>query len=72
MTAQQKIEAFSERIRPHLEELGVEAFVLAGYMHDADGKVSRITIGGNPGNPAYEDGLRTLNALAAKWGMGQL
>jgi hypothetical protein len=73
MTAQQKIEAFTERVRPHLEELGIEAFVMVGYMKDADGKVSRITLGGTPGgNPSYEDGLRPMQILASKWGMGQL
>lgn len=73
MTAQDKIKAFAERIQPQLEELGIEAFVLAGYMKDSDGKITRITYGGAPPNePAYEDGLRVLQALAAKWGMGQL
>jgi hypothetical protein len=72
MTAQEQVQAFSERIRPHLEELGVEAFVMCAYMKDGEGKVSRVTLGGNPGNPAYEDGLRTLQVLMAKWGQGQL
>lgn len=73
MTAQQKIEAFTERVRPHLEELGIEAFVMAAYMKGADDKVARITLGGMPGgNPAYEDGLRPMQIFAAKWGQGEL
>lgn len=72
MTAQEKVQAFTERIRPHLEELGIEAFVMCAYGKDADGKVTRVTIGGNGGNPAYEDGLRMMHVMSAKWGQGQL
>lgn len=74
MTAQEKVQAFTERIRPHLEELGIEAFVMVAYARDGEDekKVTRVTIGGNNGNAAYEDGLRTMQVLAAKWGQGQL
>lgn len=72
MDSAQKVQAFSERIRPHLEELGISAFVMCAYMTDADGKVSRVTLGGNGGNPAFEDGLRSMQIFAAKWGQGQL
>lgn len=71
MTAQEKVQAFSERIRPHLQELGIEAFVMVAYMN-AEDKVSRVTFGGNNGNAAYEDGLRSMQLIAAKWGQGQL
>lgn len=72
MSAQDKVQQFSERIRPHLEELGIEAFVMAAYATDAEGKVVRITLGGNGGNPAFEDGLRGMQHAANMWGAGKL
>lgn len=72
MTDAEKLQAFSERIRPHLEEIGIRAFAIAAYMEDGEGKCTRVTMGGNGGNPAFEDGLRTLQTLMARWGQGQL
>lgn len=71
MESAHDIRAFAERIQPHLEELGIEAFVLCAYKKDAEGNVTRITIGGDGNNPAYHDGLTMLRAIAAKWGSGQ-
>ena len=72
MTAPDDIKAFAERIQPHLEELGIEAFVMCAYKKDADGNVSRITLGGSASNPAYADGLRPIQAVAQHWGQGSV
>lgn len=72
MESAQDIKAFAERIQPHLEELGIEAFVMCAYKKDADGKVTRITLGSDGNNPAYFDGLTMPRAVAMKWGNGQV
>lgn len=76
MTSDEKIQAISERIRPHLEEMGLGAFVLAGYLTeptDSGGeKVHRVVMHGGNGNVALEDGLRAMLKIADCWGQGQL
>lgn len=75
MDANQITAEIANRIAPTLEELGVEAFVFVGYVSNGEGKISKITFGTNGhagANPAYEDGLRNMNQLAMRWGMGQL
>lgn len=72
MTAQEVGKQINERVVPMLSELGVEAFVMAAYVKDGDGKVTRVTFGAPSDNPAYDDGLRNIITLANQWGAGQL
>lgn len=72
MTAQEVGKEIQDRIVPQLRELGIEAFVLTGYLSDGDGKVSRVTLGTSGDNPAYDDGLRKMLVLGNAWGAGQL
>lgn len=60
------------RILPQLNELGLAAFVLVGYLEDGDGKTHRVTLGSSGHNPAQADGLRGMQIMAQKWGAGQL
>lgn len=73
MTIQEVTQQIAMKLGPVMEELGVESFLLAGYVRDGDGKVSRVTMGGNSKtNAACNDGLRNLHELANRWGAGQL
>lgn len=72
MTAEDTIKQINDKIMPQLQELGVEAFVMAAYIRDNGGKITKARMGADGGNPAYQDGLRSLNILHAKWGQGQL
>lgn len=72
MTAQEVCEHVAKNIVPQLQELGIEAFVLVGYAKDGDGKVTKINLALPGQNPAYQDGLRTIQMLADRWGQGQL
>ena len=56
------------RIVPVMQEYGMTAFVIAGYMEDGEGTVKRFCIAQTGGNPAYEDGLRPLVNFSAMWG----
>jgi hypothetical protein len=72
MTAEEQAQHIAEKILPQLQEIGIEAFVLAGYASDGDGKVHKVTLGVEGSNPAYADGLRTLAVLTGRWGKGEL
>ncbi len=56
------------RIQPHLEELGVEAFVVFGYVKGADGKTTRLVVVNDGQDAAYRDGLRPAILFAMGWG----
>jgi hypothetical protein len=72
MTAQDAARHVQEYIAPRLNELGMEAFVITGYLRDGEGKVQRVTFGTSGGNAAYDDGLRPMQVMSARWGTGQL
>ncbi len=72
MDAAQVTQQMQERLVPHFEELGLEAFVIIGYLREGDGAVKRVTFGALNKNPAFNDGLAPILAAAAKWGAGQL
>ncbi len=68
------IAQLAERIAPHLQECGVVGFVLAGYVTNAEGKVTRMTMASGPDekNAAIGDGLRKMQNIAIMWGQGAL
>jgi hypothetical protein len=61
-------EDLKRRLTPHLEELGVEAFVIFGYAKNADGKTTRWVVVNNGNDAAYTDGLRPAILFAMGWG----
>jgi hypothetical protein len=72
MTAQEQAEAIEKKIVPLLAELGLEAFMVAGYASDGEGKIHKVTFAYTGQNPAYSDGLRGMVIMAARWGQGEL
>ncbi len=68
------VNQIAERIAPHLQECCVQAFVMCAYVADAEGNVSRISMGGNVNgvNPACEDGLLVVKRVGAAWAQGEL
>lgn len=60
--------ALAHRIVPIMQDHGLSAFVLAGYLSDADGNLKRVCIANTMRNPAFEDGLRALIQFAHLWG----
>lgn len=65
--AQRMIEEIKKRIGPQLEEMGIEGFVLAGYISTGDGKRSRIILGNDGGDPSIKDGLTPVNTAILIW-----
>lgn len=57
---------FQERVAPMLQEMGVEGFVIAGYMTDGERKFGRFALSVTT-NPMAEDGLLPLTRFAAMW-----
>lgn len=75
MTAQEVMQQIAAQIGPKLDELGVEAFMMCAYVRTGDGQIHRMTLGGaakNQENPAFVDGLKTVEAVMNRWGAGQL
>lgn len=72
MTPPEVCKEVGDRIVPQLQELGLVSFLLVGYAEDGNGKVSKVTMGLPGNNPAYADGLRNMQALADRWGRGEL
>ena len=72
MTPPEVCQEVADRIAPQLQELGLNACLICGYVEDGNGKVSKVTMGWLGNNPAYADGLRNLQALAEQWGRGEL
>lgn len=72
MDTKQIMQALNERVAPQLSELGVEAFIIAGYIRQENDSVSRFTLGHSGTNAAYADGLRPVEIMATQWGAGKL
>ena len=49
-----------------LQELGIEGFVIAGYLSNGDGKVGRFAMC-VANSPPVEDGLRHLATFSGMW-----
>lgn len=60
-------EDLKRRITPHLEELGIEAFVIIGYAKHTDGKTIRLVAINDGDDAAYVDGLRPAILFAMGW-----
>lgn len=65
---QDQMTALAERIVPIMQDFGLSAFVLVGYLSDADGNLQRVCIANAAKNPAFEDGLRPVINFAHMWG----
>ncbi len=63
-----QLSALAERIVPIMQDWGLSAFVIVGYLEDADGKLQRVCIANTAKNPAFEDGLRPVIHFAHAWG----
>ncbi len=60
-------EDLKRRLSPHLEELGVEGFVIVGYARKPDGHTTHL-VAINPGqDAAIRDGLRPAIMFAMGW-----
>ena len=59
--------ALTERVLPILEELGVEGFVMGGYVSDSEGKLTRFASANISKNPAIEDGLSKWAIALSMW-----
>ena len=60
-------EELRRRLQPHLEEVGVEAFVIIGYARGTDGRTKHL-VAVNPGqDAAIRDGLRPAILFAMGW-----
>ena len=67
MTRAEFNKALGERILPQLQEMGVDGFVMAGYVTDGEGKMSRFASMLTNKSPAIEDGLSKLAVYLAMW-----
>jgi len=67
MTAMELAKELKLKMKSQLDELGVEGFVLMGYVKDGDGKINRFAVANSGDNPAVEDGLRQIVAFANVW-----
>lgn len=56
------------RITPQLQEMGVDGFLIVGYMTLGDGSKSRLLLVSDGGDPAIRDGLHPVAHAAAVWG----
>lgn len=68
MTAEEQLNYLREQALPRLDEGGIEAFVLVGYLRTTDGELQRVCLASTGNNAAYEDGLRPVVAFAHAWG----
>lgn len=62
------LQGLAERIVPIMQDFGLSAFVIVGYISDPDGNLKRVCIANTMRNPAFEDGLRPMIACAHAWG----
>lgn len=62
------MDALAQRVLPILQEYGLSAFVLIGYLEDAENRLQRVCIANTGKNPAFEDGLRPAIQFAHMWG----
>jgi hypothetical protein len=72
MTSSEAAITIKDKIIPQLSELGLEAFVLSGYVKCEGDTVERLVIVNGGNNVAYQDGMGPLIAMAAGWGKQQL
>ncbi len=56
-----------EQVVPRLQEFGMEAFVIVGYVRLEGDVLQRVCIANDGGNPAYQDGLRPVIHFASMW-----
>ena len=68
MTAPEQLDYLREQALPRLSEGGLEGFVLTGYLRLEDGSLQRVCFANTGHNPAIEDGLRQIIAVAHIWG----
>ncbi len=66
--SQEQFRALAERVVPLLNEYGVTAFAMVGYLESAEGKKQRICLCNTGGDPMAEDGLRPVIQFAHMWG----
>lgn len=67
MTREELNAEIAKRVAPRLEELGIEGFIMAGYVVDGQGMMSRFACGQTNKNPAIEDGLGSLCLAVSVW-----
>lgn len=60
--------ALAERIVPIMQDFGLSAFIIIGYLENGEGRLQRVCIANTAKNPAFEDGLRPLIHHAHIWG----
>lgn len=71
MSPVQQMEALKASIVPRMQELGLSAFVIIGYLETENG-LDRVCIANTAKNPAFEDGLRPAIHFAHMWGASPL
>jgi hypothetical protein len=67
MTIQEICDETILRIKPQLDELGFEGFVLVGYARDTNGNVGRCMIADGKNNPMIKDALQPMVHMAMAW-----
>ncbi|MBU2072771.1 MAG: hypothetical protein KKA68_21260 [Gammaproteobacteria bacterium] len=67
MTPSEQMEQMKLEVVPRLQEFGISAFVIVGYLETEKG-IERVCIANTAGNPAFEDGLRPIISFAHLWG----
>lgn len=60
-------EELHRRINPHLEELGIEGFVMMGYARQPNGRMVRVVAINDGRDAAIGDGLRPAILFAMGW-----
>jgi hypothetical protein len=66
MTKAEAMRAMGERVVPIMQEFGLTAFVVVGYVETDEG-LKRVCIANDGGNPAYQDGLRPVIHFSHLW-----
>lgn len=56
-----------ERVKPILDELGYEGFMLVGYVRDAEGHVNRSMVCDGKNNPMVQDAIQPMVAAGTAW-----
>lgn len=55
------------RVKPQLDELGFDGFILMGYVRDSSGAAHRALVVDGKNDPMVQDALRPLVTVGIAW-----
>lgn len=69
MTKEEISQHLQDKIKPVFEELGIEGFVMVGYVNSGDGELKRLMLVQMSRNAAVQDGLRPVLTFGRMWSL---